>query len=503
MDNGREQWGSKLGFILAAVGSAVGLGNIWRFPYVVYENGGGAFLVPYFVAIFTAGIPILILEYGMGHKFRGSTPLSIARANKKWEWLGWWPVVTAFFILSYYSMILSWAMKYFTLSFNKGWGSNTDAFFHNDFLQLTSSPFEFGNFIWPVLLGILLIWGIGWFICYKGVKGGIEKLNKILLPTLIGIIVIIAIRGVTLEGATLGLNKLFTPDWSRLTDPKVWISAYGQVFYSLSLAMGIMMTYSSYLPRKTDINNSAFMTAFANCGFEFLCAIGVFAILGVMATSEGVPVKEVVTSGIGLAFIAFPKVFTIMGVWGNILGVLFFVCLVFAGITSSVSLVEAISAAVIDKFGWKRDKVVTSMCIIGFLVSIVFATNAGLYLLDIMDNFINNYGIVVVGLLEAFVIGWIVKPKEIREHTNAISYFKIGKWWDFIIKYITPTLLLITLIQSIITEFKTPYGGYDLISLLLYGWAIIALGIIGGILISKKPWKIENESQNIKSKEVL
>ena len=125
MDNGREQWGSKLGFILAAVGSAVGLGNIWRFPYVVYENGGGAFLVPYFVAIFTAGIPILILEYGMGHKFRGSTPLSIARANKKWEWLGWWPVVTAFFILSYYSMILSWAMKYFTLSFNKGWGSNT------------------------------------------------------------------------------------------------------------------------------------------------------------------------------------------------------------------------------------------------------------------------------------------------------------------------------------------------------------------------------------------
>ena len=179
MDNKRDQWGSKLGFILAAIGSAVGLGNIWRFPYLVYENGGGAFLVPYFFAIFTAGIPLLILEYGMGHKFRGSTPLALARANKKWEWLGWWPSITAFFILGYYSMILSWAMKYFTLSFNKGWGNDTNAYFYNDFLRLTDSPFQFGSVIWPVLIGILLVWGISWFICYRGVKGGIEKLNKI------------------------------------------------------------------------------------------------------------------------------------------------------------------------------------------------------------------------------------------------------------------------------------------------------------------------------------
>lgn len=359
MDNKRDQWGSKLGFILAAIGSAVGLGNIWRFPYLVYENGGGAFLVPYFFAIFTAGIPLLILEYGMGHKFRGSTPLALARANKKWEWLGWWPSITAFFILGYYSMILSWAMKYFTLSFNKGWGNDTNAYFYNDFLRLTDSPFQFGSVIWPVLIGILLVWGISWFICYRGVKGGIEKLNKILLPTLVAIMVIIAIRGVTLEGATLGLNKLFTPDWSKVMEPKVWIAAYGQVFYSLSLAMGIMMTYSSYLPKKTDINNSAFMTGFANCGFEFLCAIAVFAILGVMATSQGVGIEEVVSSGIGLAFIVFPKVFTVMGTWGTILGCLFFACLVFAGLTSCVSLVEAVSSAIIDKTGWERKKVVS------------------------------------------------------------------------------------------------------------------------------------------------
>ena len=493
MEENREQWGSKIGFILAAVGSAVGLGNIWRFPYVVYSSGGGAFLIPYFVAIFTAGIPLLILEYSMGHKYRGSTPLALARANKKFEWFGWWPVISSGVILYYYSMILSWAIKYLTMSFTKSWGNDTNSYFYNDFLKLSDSPLHFGGIVWPILIGIALIWAVNWYVCYKGVKAGIEKISKILLPALFIIMIIIVIRGVTLDGASIGLNKLFTPDWEKVKDPQVWISAYGQVFFSLSLATGIMMTYSSYLPKKTDINNSAFMTAFANCGFEFLAAIGVFAILGVMASTQGVPIEEVVSSGIGLAFIAFPKVSTIMGPWGNILGVLFFTCLTFAGLTSSVSLVEAISSAIIDKTGWGRKKVVTVMCSVGFLISIAFATNAGLYLLDIMDNFINNYGIVVVGLLEAFVIGWIVKPKTIRDHANSISYFRIGKWWDIIIKYVTPIILFITLVQSVITELKTPYGGYDTISLLLYGWGVIGLGSIGALLISKRPWQKKNQ----------
>lgn len=492
MENEREQWGSKMGFILAAVGSAVGLGNIWRFPYLVYNNGGGAFLVPYFIAILTAAIPLLILEYGMGHKYRASTPLALARGNKKWEWLGWWPTINAFFILAYYSMILSWAIKYLTLSFTKGWGADPNNYFYNDFLRLSSSPFEFTAVIWPVLIGIAALWAVNWFICYRGVKGGIEKLNKVLLPLLILIMIIIVVKGVTLNGSTLGLNKLFTPDWSKVKDPSVWIAAYGQVFFSLSVGMGIMMTYSSYLPKKSDINNSAFMTGFANCGFEFLCAIGVFSILGFMATSQGVPIEEVVSGGIGLAFIVFPKVFSIMGVWGNILGVLFFMCLIFAGLTSSVSLVEAVTAPIIDKTGWNRKKVVTWICVLGFVASIAFATNAGLYLLDIIDNFINNYGIVVIGLLEAFVIGWIIKPDTIRNHTNSVSYFNIGKWWDITIKYITPAILAIMLISSLINEIKSPYGGYQMAELLTYGWGIVGLGIIGSLLISKAPWKNKN-----------
>lgn len=498
MAKSRDQWGTKVGFILAAVGSAVGLGNIWRFPYVIYTNGGGAFLIPYFFAIFTAGIPLLILEYGMGHKFRGSTPLAMARANKKWEWLGWWPSITAFLILLYYSMVLSCALKYFTLSFTKGWGDDPDTYFFNDFLQLSSSPFEFGKIVWPIFIGIALIWSVNWFICYRGIKQGIEKLNKVLLPTLLTIMVIIVIKGVTLEGAATGLNKLFTPDWNKVLDPKVWIAAYGQVFYSLSIAMGIMITYSSYLPKKTDINNSAFMTAFANCGFEFLCSIGVFSILGFMAANQGVGVDEVVSSGIGLAFIVFPKVFTVMGTWGTILSVLFFACLVFAGLTSSVSLVEAVSSAIIDKTGWDRKKVVSGISLTGFILTIAFTTQAGLYLLDIMDNFINSYGVLGVGLLEAIVIGWIIKAKTIRNHTNSVSYYNIGSWWDVVIKFVAPGILAYMLIRSLINEFKNPYEGYPLGALLLYGWGVVALGIIGGLLISKMPWKNKENENNEK-----
>ncbi|MBD8047445.1 sodium-dependent transporter [Clostridium faecium] len=496
MKKSREQWGTKAGFLLAAIGSAVGLGNIWRFPYIAYSNGGGAFLIPYFFAIFTAGIPLLILEYGMGHKFRGSTPLTIARANKKWEWLGWWPIISAVIILCYYSMILSLAIKYLTLSFNKVWGNDTNSYFYNEVLKLSSSPFDFGGIIIPILIGITLVWLINWFICYKGIKAGIEKLSKILLPALLIIMIIIVIKGVTLEGASLGLNTLFTPDWQKVKDPKVWVAAYGQVFFSLSIATGIMMTYSSYLPKKTDINNSAFMTAFANCGFEFLSAIGVFAILGFMATNQGVSVDKVVSDGIGLAFIAFPKVFSVMGIWGNILSVLFFTCLIFAGLTSAVSLVEAISSAIIDKTGWERKKVVTGLLVIGFIISLSFATRAGLYLLDIMDNFINNYGVVVVGLLETILVGWIVKPKTIRNHTNSVSYYGIGKWWDIIIKYINPTVLTFILVQSFITEIHTPYGGYNLSALLVYGWGVILIGITGAILISKQPWKDDINLKN-------
>ena len=488
MANKRDAWGSKAGFILAAIGSAVGLGNIWRYPYVLYSNGGGAFLVPYFFAIFTAGIPLMILEYGFGHKFKGSTPLALARANKKWEWIGWWPSINSLIILTYYTAILSWAVNYLYFSITQAWGSDPDSFFFREFLKLSDSPFQPGGIVWPVFAAITIVWIINWFICYRGVSGGIEKFNKIFLPTLVIIMIIIVVRGVTLPGAAMGLNKLLTPDWSKVLDTRVWISAYGQVFFSLSLALGVMMTYASYLPEKTDINNSAFITAFANCGFEFFAAIGVFGILGYMATVRGVGIDQVAKQSIGLAFVAFPEVFNVMGGFGRFFGILFFTCLIFAGLTSSVSMVEAFSSAMMDKIGISRKKIVTIACLIGYLVSILYTTGAGVYILDIVDAFVNSYGIVIVGLAEAVVAGWLLGPAVIRDHTNAISYYPIGKWWDVMIRFVTPAVLIYMVVQNIAGEIAKPYGGYERYATVILGWGVILFGIAASFVISRRPW---------------
>jgi NSS family neurotransmitter:Na+ symporter len=490
MSKEREQWSSKIGFIMAAMGSAVGLGNIWRYPYVAYENGGGAFLIPYFFALFTAGIPILILEYSIGHKFRGSTPLALARANKKWEWLGWWPSINSMVILVYYSAILAWAVNYFFLAFSRGWGDDPNKFFFGQFLGLSEGLWKFGGIQWHIVAAMTLIWGINWFICYRGISGGIEKLNRVLLPTLFIIMVIIVIRGVTLPGAVQGLEKLLNPDWSKVLDYKVWIAAYGQIFYSLSLAMGIMMTYSSYLPKKTDIVNSAFITGLANSGFEFLSALGVFGILGYMANIQGVPVEKVATQGIGLAFVAFPQAINVMpGIFKVLLGVLFFLGLVFAGLTSTVSLVEAFSGALIDKFNISRKKIVTFTAIVGYIVGLVFATGAGLYILDIVDNFINSFGIVIVGILEAIIIGWWFGTHKIREHVNPISHYPLGSWWDIAIKFITPAVLAYMIINNIIGNITKPYGGYPLDALILLGWTVVGTTLILSFVLASRPWR--------------
>ena len=191
---------------------------------------------------------------------------------------------------------------------------------------------------------------------------------------------------------------------------------------------------------------------------------------------------------IGLAFVAFPEVFSVMGTFGKYFGVLFFTCLIFAGFTSSVSMVEAFSSAVIDKTGISRKKIVTIASLVGYLISIIYTTGAGLYILDIVDAFVNSYGIVVVGLAEAVVVGWFLGPAVIRDHTNAISYYSVGRWWDVMIKYVTPAVLIFMLLQNLIGEFAKPYGDYNRNATVIFGWGVIALSVAASFIISRRPW---------------
>lgn len=478
-------------FILAAIGSAVGLGNIWRFPYVAYENGGGAFLLPYLVALFTAGIPFLFLEYALGHKYRGSAPLSFARLSRRTEGLGWWQVGVCFMIAVYYAAVIAWALTYTFFSFSKSWGDDPNAYFFGDFLKV-GDPGVTLEFVPGVLLPLLLVWGVLIVVMALGVQRGVGATSVIFIPILMIAFALLVIQALRLPGAGAGLDALFSPNWSALGDPAVWAAAYGQIFFSLSIGFGIMITYSSYVHRHTDMSGSAMVVGLSNSGFEILAGIGVFAALGFMAQASGVAVGEVATSGIGLAFIAFPTIVNEAPL-GALLGVLFFGSLVMAGFTSLISVLEVVVSAVRDKFEMSRIRatlVVTVPCAVLSLIG--FSTTSGIFVLDILDHFINRFGILLVAVVSMIVVAWAVRAlPRLADHLNRDGSVNVGRWWLVLISAVTPLVLGFVLVRELIAVLREPYEGYPQWMLLTFGWAAAALVAVAGFLITRVKWRPE------------
>ncbi len=486
----RAQWKTKSGFILAAIGSAVGLGNIWRFSYLCYKYGGGAFLIPYFIALLTVGIPLMILEFGLGHSQKGSAPKSFHKISPKWEWLGWWPVIFVMFgIVMYYSVIISWCINYLFYSVSMKWGPDPNSFFFKDFLNLSSGPGAIGQIVTPILFGLLVIWLLNWLIVFFGIEKGIERANKILMPMLFILTIILVIWAVNLPGAKIGIIKYLKPDFEMLKNPGVWIAAFSQIFFTLSLGFGIMIAYASYLPMKTDITGSAVITSVCNCLYSIIAGFAVWGVLGYMASAKGVGIDEVVQQSIGLAFVAYPQAISLIPSFAKLFGVLFFTILVFAGLSSSISILEAFTASVMDKFHFPRKSVVSVLCIIGFSGGIIFTASSGLYWLDIVDHFLTTYGLIIVGILECYVIGWHYKAWKMREHINKVSPLMIGKWWDFSIRILTPFILIVILISSLFHEFSAPYENYPVTWLIVIGRDWMLATLIASIIITRYEWK--------------
>ncbi|MED4533870.1 sodium-dependent transporter [Metabacillus fastidiosus] len=486
MEN-RPQWGTRAGFVLAAIGSAVGLGNIWRFPAVAYENGGGAFFLPYLFALLTAGIPILIMEFTLGHKYRSSAPVMFSKLGKGKEWIGWWQLAIAFVISCYYPVIVAWASSYSIFSINKTWGSDPGTFLMSDYLKAVEVPGEFGGLVPGVLIPLIIVWIVALGVLFAGVKKGIEVANKIFIPLLVVMFTLIVIRALTLDGAVQGLEAFFKPDWSKITDGKVWIAAYGQIFFSLSIAFAIMLTYSSYLPKKSDITNNAFITGFANSSFEVLAGIGVFSALGFMAAQQGVPVSEVVKAGIGLAFVVFPQIINEFPALSQLFGILFFGSLILAGLTSLISISETYIAGLQEKFKISRTKAVAYGGGLSALCSLVFATKGGIFFLDAVDYFINSFGITLVGLIEVIAIAWFAKElKNLQKHANEVSDIKIGAWWRFSLSVITPIVLGYMMFDNIRTNLTSDYGEMSREFLFNWGWTVALGAILVGVLFTLK-----------------
>ncbi|MCS7144697.1 MAG: sodium-dependent transporter [Archaeoglobaceae archaeon] len=484
----RESWATRAGFILAAIGSAIGLGNIWRFSYLAHANGGGAFLIPYFIALFVTGISLLMVEFALGHKFKASAPMAMRQLGRKFEWIGWWAVLSAFIITTYYVVVLGWALVYFTKSFTLAWGADTESYFFGNVLQLSNSPWAITGFALEVLIAVIVLWLINWFVVFRGVKKGIEKANLIMMPLLWILAIILVIRAVTLPGALEGLEWYLRPDFSKMGDYKIWIAAFGQIFFSLSLAMGIMIAYGSYLPEKSDVANNSFIVGLADSAFSFLIGFAVFGTLGYMAFVTQTSVENVVASGVGLAFIVFPQALNLMPTLPHLIAAIFFLTLIVAGLSSSISLVEAITSSIMDKFKVSRTKAVNTVFVLGFLGSLIFTTTAGLYWLDIVDHFINYYGLVLVALLEVIAVAWFFNLSSLKEHINSISEIKIGSWWNWALKYATVIVLAVLLILDIWGNLQKPYGDYP-IDVLATGVLVIIFGMFVSALLTLRRGK--------------
>ncbi|QIM16323.1 sodium-dependent transporter [Leucobacter insecticola] len=488
----REAFGSRNVFILAAIGSAVGLGNIWRFPYVAYEGGGGAFLIPYLCALLTAGVPLLFLDYAIGHRFRGSAPLAFRRMHRAAEPLGWWQVLICVVIAVYYAVIVAWAVMYTWFSARLTWGvGNENDFFFSDFLRMgdVAESGVSSEFVPQVGLPLIGVWLVVIVIMSLGVKRGIGAANVILMPLLTLMFIALVVQSLFLPGALDGLNAFFTPNWQALGDPAVWAAAYGHIFFSLSVAFGIMVTYSSYLKPKSDLTGSGIVVAFANSSFEILAGIGVFAALGFMAAAQGTDVSGVATSGIGLAFVAFPTIVS-NAVGGSIIGVLFFGSLVFAGVTSMMSILEVIISALQDKLGWGRVPTTLAVSIpLAFISMALFSTTTALAVLDTADAFVNAFGIMAVAFVTVIVVAWVLhRLPMLQAHLNRRSSFPVRSWWRLLVGILAPVVLgylLYSELQSKITEI---YSGYPAWFVAVFGWGMVVTLIVGGVLLSLLPW---------------
>ena len=465
MKKKRENWGSSLGFVLAAAGSAVGLGNIWKFPYIAGENGGAAFILVYLISILLIGIPIFISELIIGRK----SQLNVVGAYKKlsnnspfWSVVGYIGIFTAFVILSYYNVVAGWSLGYFFEGL-RGTFNNLST------VDLASSYFngQISNTTWIIFWQFIFI-ALCVYVVFSGVRKGIEKYSKLLMPLLLVILIILAVWGISLKGSLAGISFLFKPDWGSING-KVVLIALGHAFFTLSLGMGAIITYGSYFRENDNILTSALWVVFLDTFIAILAGIAIFTSVFSMGFNPA--------EGPGLIFNVLPTVFNKMP-GGNIFGILFFLLLFIAALTSAVSLLEVITSYFVDQKKHSRHWVVIVAAFVTFLVGIPSAMSFGLLkdfhffnknFFDIMDFLSANILLPGGGLLIAIFIGWKFGYKESMEalkpgsnnwfQSNIFFAFagkkvpakkmSIGNVWFVFVKYVAPILITLVFLKSI------------------------------------------------------
>ena len=439
----RSSFSGKLGFVLSAAGSAVGLGNIWRFPYLAAKYGGGIFLLVYILLALTFGFALMSAEIAIGRKTGLSAIGAYKKLNEKFSFIGYLGALVPVIILPYYSVIGGWVMKYLV------------AFLGSDHLQ-TSVDGYFETFIslpFEPIFWFMLFIVITALVVVFGVEKGIEKVSKVMMPVLVALSIAIAIYSITMPGAIDGVKYYLLPDFSKFSITTV-LAAMGQLFYSMSLAMGIMITYGSYMKKDVNLESSVKQIELFDTGIAFIA--GLMIIPAVFTFSGGSP--EALGKGPGLMFVTLPKVFESM-TGGPFIGIAFFVMVLFAALTSSISLMETVVSIVCDKFKvkrlWSCAIVFASSILIGLPSALGYGVLSGVKIigmqfLDFFDFASNSVLMPIVALLTSIFVGYIIKPKAVIQEIELSGNFKKKKLFVFVIKYLAPVCIVLILISSIL-----------------------------------------------------
>ncbi len=484
----KVNWHSQRGFLYAVIGSAIGLGNLWRFPYVAYENGGSAFFLPYVLAMLSVGLPILIMEFAFGHHSQQRAPRAFSQLHRRFSSFGWFQVCLTAVIALYYSVILAWVLSFFVYAFDQSWGIDTNFFFFRHYLHLFSKT-ELHHWYspqWHIISSLFVVWLLCFIVIKLGLNKGIERLSRYVTPLFMVLVLLLMVRVCFLPGAWIGIKALFTPDLSLLAKPKVWSAAYGQVFFSLGLGLSVMIAYASFLPKKANLNQSALIAVLANGVFSFVCAILVFGMLGVLAFSNSQPIENIVTAGIGLTFVTLPAAINLLPM-PTVIGPIFFLGLFLMGFSSQLSLLQTLLSSLEDRSHQQpRIPISIKICLGGFFIAVFLTGANGILLIDVIDYFTNQIALVFSGLVELLIIAWLYPANALRQYTNNHSKWAIPSGTDLCLKLLCPALLAGLLLSHTISTLFNGYANYPHWDSALLGWGNIGVLILSAMLLNKK-----------------
>ena len=442
----RSTFTGKLGFVLAAAGSAVGLGNLWRFPYLAAKYGGGIFLLVYLVLAVTFGFVLMVTEIAIGRKTRLSPLKAFGSLNKRWGWLGSLATIVPALILPYYCLIGGWVTKYAAIMLvGQAQEAANDSFF--------------GNYIsgtWPPLIWFMIFIIVTALVILFGVEKGIEKFSRILMPALLVLTIGLSVYVVTRPGAGAGVKYYLMPNFKDLSF-KTFLAALGQLFYSMSLAMGIMITYGSYLPKEAHIEASTRQIEFFDTAIALLAGLMIVPAVFVFSGGDAAALGQ----GPSLMFVTLPKVFSSMPA-GNVIGALFFILVLFAAVTSSVSIMEALVSGMLDRFNTSRIKATLITTVYAVIIAIPCSLGFGIWnkvsilgfdVLDFLDFISNSVLLPLVGMLTCVLVGFVIKPDAIISEVELNGPFRMKHFYAAMVKWIAPLFITAILITGILQGF--------------------------------------------------